>query len=121
MPLANVLSVAIGLSVGLLGGGGSILAVPVLIHIAGLAPKPAITTSLLVVAAASFAATAVHARAGRVRYRIGPTFGGTSMVGAFAGGYLSRLLPDSILIAAFTIVMAVTGVMMLRKRPAGGV
>lgn len=120
MSLAIVLSVAIGLSLGLLGGGGSILAVPVLIHVAGLAPKPAIATSLLVVAAASIAATAVHARAGRVRYRIGATFGATSMVGAFVGGHLSRFVPDAILIAAFTIVMTVTGVMMLRKRTDAG-
>jgi uncharacterized membrane protein YfcA len=116
MSLAIALSVAIGLSLGLLGGGGSILAVPVLLHVVGLAAKPAIATSLLVVAAASFAAMAVHARAGRVRYRVGATFGATSMVGAFAGGHLSRFLPDGILIAAFTVVMLVTGVMMLRRR-----
>jgi uncharacterized protein len=116
MSLAVLFSVAIGLSLGLLGGGGSILAVPVLIHVVGLATKPAIATSLLVVAAASFSAIAVHARAGRVRYRVGAMFGATSMVGAFAGGHLSRYLPDTILIAAFTIVMLVTGVMMLRKR-----
>jgi uncharacterized membrane protein YfcA len=56
---------------------------------------------------------AVHEHAGRVRYRIGATFGATSMVGASAGGHVSRCLPDGILIAAFTVV---TGVMMLRKR-----
>jgi hypothetical protein len=120
MSLAIVLSVAIGLSLGLLGGGGSILAVPVLIHVVGLAAKPAIATSLLVVAAASFAAMAVHARAGRVRFRVGATFGALSMVGAFAGGHLSRFLPDTILVAAFTVVMLVTGVMMLGKRREAG-
>ena len=118
MSLAAVLSVAIGLSLGLLGGGGSILAVPVLVHVVGLAAKPAIATSLLVVSAASFAATIVHARAGRVRYRIGATFGVASMAGAFVGGRLSGLLPDAMLLATFTAVMIVTGVMMLRKRPA---
>jgi uncharacterized protein len=120
MSLVVALSVLIGLSLGLLGGGGSILAVPVLIQVAGLAAKPAIATSLLVVAAASFAATAVHARAGRVHFRVGVTFGAASMVGAFAGGQLSRFLPDRVLLAAFTTVMLVTGVMMLRKRKEGG-
>lgn len=117
MLLAAALSVLIGLSLGLLGGGGSILALPVLIHVVGLAPKTAIATSLLVVSGASFAATVVHARAGRVRYRIGALFGAASMAGAFVGGRLSGLLPDSLLVAAFTAVMIVTGVMMLRKRP----
>lgn len=117
MSLAALLSVAIGLSLGLLGGGGSILAVPVLVHVVGLATKPAIATSLLVVSAASFAAMVVHARAGRVRYRIGAMFGAASMIGAFLGGRLGGLLPDSILLAAFTVVMTVTGVMMLRTRP----
>jgi uncharacterized membrane protein YfcA len=117
MSLAAALSVAIGLSLGLLGGGGSILAVPVLVHVVGLATKPAIATSLLVVSAASFAAMIVHARAGRVRYRIGATFGAASMVGAFVGGRLSGLLPDAMLLATFTAVMIVTGIMMFRKRP----
>lgn len=116
MVLALFLSVAVGLSLGLLGGGGSILAVPVLLHVVGLEAKPAIATSLLVVSAASFAAMAVHARAGRVRYRVGATFGATSMLGAFAGGHLSGFLPDALLLGAFTAVMSVTGVMMLRRR-----
>ncbi|HVW27862.1 MAG TPA: sulfite exporter TauE/SafE family protein [Polyangiaceae bacterium] len=119
MSLAAVLSVAIGLSLGLLGGGGSILAVPVLVHVVGLAAKPAIATSLLVVSAASLAAVVVHARAGRVRYRIGATFGAASMAGAFVGGRLSELLPDGLLLGGFTSVMIVTGIMMLRKRSTG--
>lgn len=116
--LAAVLSVAIGLSLGLLGGGGSILALPVLIHVVGLTPKTAIATSLVVVSGASFAAMVVHARAGRVRYRIGAMFGAASIAGAFVGGRLSDLLPDALLLAAFTAVMIATGIMMLRKRPA---
>ncbi len=120
LSLAAVLALAIGFSLGLLGGGGSILALPVLVHVVGLAAKPTIATSLLVVSAASFAAMSVHARAGRVRYRIGATFGAASMAGAFAGGRLSTLLPDALLLAAFTGVMVVTGVMMLRKREEAG-
>jgi len=116
MFLATILSVAVGLSLGLLGGGGSILAVPLLVHVVGLAAKPAIATSLLVVSAASFAAMVVHARSGRVRYRVGAIFGAASMMGAFAGGRLSRFLPDAVLLAAFTAVMLVTGAMMLRTR-----
>jgi uncharacterized membrane protein YfcA len=116
MSLAAILSVFIGLSLGLLGGGGSIVAVPMMIHVMGLAAKPAIALSLLVVSMASLSAMVVHARAGRVRYRVGVTFGAASMVGAFAGGYVSRVLPDALLLAAFTAVMLATGAMMLRRR-----
>ena len=116
MLLAIVLSVAIGVSLGLLGGGGSILTVPILVYVVGLETKSAIATSLFVVGATSLSAMVAHARAGRVRWRVGVSFGAASMVGAFAGGRLAHLLPSALLLAGFTGIMVVTGALMLRRR-----
>jgi uncharacterized protein len=80
------LSVLIGVSLGLLGGGGSILTVPILVYVAGQDPKAAIATSLLVVAVTSAAAAIPHARAGRVRWRTALIFGAAGMAGAYGGG-----------------------------------
>jgi uncharacterized membrane protein YfcA len=114
-----VLSVLIGLSLGLLGGGGSILTVPILVYAAGLAPKDGIATSLLVVGVTSLAATLTHAHGGRVAWRVGALFGVASMIGAYAGGRLAHVLPAKALLAAFTLMMAVTAVTMMRPRHDG--
>lgn len=113
-----VLSVLIGVSLGLLGGGGSILTVPILVYVAGQDPKVAIATSLLVVAVTSAAGAVSHARAGRVRWRVGLVFGAAGMAGAYAGGRLGGSLPGDWLLIAFGIMMAVTAVAMLRGRRA---
>jgi uncharacterized membrane protein YfcA len=116
MALATLLSILTGLSLGLLGGGGSILIVPVLIHVLGLPTRPAITVSLLVVSLASLSAMAVHARARLVRYRVAAMFGASSAGGALLGSTVSRFLPDQALLVTFTAVMLVTGAAMLGKR-----
>ena len=88
--LAAVLSVLIGLSLGLLGGGGSMLTVPILIYVLGVEPKSAIATSLLVVGVASAVGVISHARAGRVKFRMGLLFGVAGMAGAYAGGRVAH-------------------------------
>src|SRR5690606_41061723 len=88
------LALLIGLSLGLLGGGGSILAVPLLVYVAGLPAREAIATSLLVVGVTSAVALIAHARAGRVRWRTGLWLAAASMVGAYAGGRLAAYIPD---------------------------
>ena len=80
--LAIALAVLIGISLGLLGGGGSILAVPLLVYVAGLGEKESIATSLLVVGITSLVAVVGHAWAGRVHWRTGLFFGAAAMVGA---------------------------------------
>lgn len=110
-----ILSLAIGLSLGLLGGGGSTLTVPVLHYAFGVEAHDAIATSLIVVAATSLAALVSHARAGRVRWSVGLTFGLASMAAAYIGGRISRHLPGDALIQAFAVVMATTGVVMLLR------
>ena len=116
MVTALVLAVLIGLSLGFLGGGGSILTVPILIYVVGLEPRNAIATSLLVVGVTSLAAMLSHARQGRVDWRVGLLFGASSMVGAFIGGHIAYLMPTKALLAGFTVMMIVTGVAMMRRR-----
>lgn len=116
MALTVTLAVLIGVSLGLLGGGGSILAVPVLVYAAGLEPRLAIAASLFVVGATSVAALVPRARAGLVRWRVGALFGGSGMIGAFVGGRLARLVPETMLLLGFTTLMVVTAVAMMTPR-----
>lgn len=105
----------IGVSVGMLGAGGSILTVPLLGYVAGRPPREAIATSLVAVAITAAVAALMHARAGRVRWRTGLTFGLAGMVGAFAGGRVSAYLPERALMALFGTVMAAAALAMLRS------
>lgn len=114
--LAAVLALFIGGAVGLLGGGGSILTTPLLIYVLGFDAKQAITASLFVVAVTSIFGLIAHARAGRVRWKTGLIFGTAGMVGAFAGGQVGALLPATLLLAAFSVMMGITAVAMIRGR-----
>ncbi|NNJ60991.1 MAG: sulfite exporter TauE/SafE family protein [Dactylosporangium sp.] len=115
--LTLVAAAAVGVILGLLGGGGSILAVPILVYLAQVEPKPAIAASLFIVGVASLVGLATHARAGRVRWRTGVLFGAAAMAGAYAGGRLAEYVPATILLAGFGLMMAATAVAMLRPRP----
>lgn len=110
------LAVLVGLSLGLLGGGGSILVVPLLTYVGGLDPKEAIATSLFVVGATSLASLVGHARKGRVQWRIGLIFGAAGMVGAFLGGLAGGRIPGTVLMIAFALMMIATAGAMIRGR-----
>ena len=114
--LTIALAVLVGVTLGLLGGGGSILTVPLLAYVAGMDAKEAISTSLLVVGVTSAVGAISHARAGRVQWRTGLLFGGAGMVGAYAGGRLARIIPGTVLLIAFAVIMIATAVAMLRGR-----
>lgn len=114
--LTLVLSVFIGLSLGLLGGGGSILTVPILTYVTGLEPREAITTSLFVVGLTSIVSALTHARQGRVKWRTGLVFGAAGMAGAFTGGRLGGVIPAGVLMVAFAAMMIATAVAMIRGR-----
>jgi uncharacterized membrane protein YfcA len=116
------LALLVGVALGLLGGGGSILTLPILVYVLGMDPHAAIATSLLVVGTTSAAALISHARAGRVRWRTGAMFGATSMIGAYAAGRLAHLVPATVLLLAFGAMMLVTALAMLRpqRASAGG-
>lgn len=117
--LVVALAVLVGLSLGLLGGGGSILTLPLLVYVAGMDTKQAIATSLLVVGVTSAVAAVSHARAGRVQWRTGLLFGAAGMAGAYAGGRLAVFVPGGVLLVAFALMMIATAVAMLRGRRAG--
>ncbi|MFF4415695.1 sulfite exporter TauE/SafE family protein [Streptosporangium sp. NPDC001559] len=108
-------SALIGVSLGILGGGGSILTVPILVYLAGQDSKEAIATSLFVVGVTSLVGLIPHARAHRVRWRTGLIFGAVSMVGAYGGGRLAEYVPGTVLLVAFALMMLATAVAMLRK------
>src|SRR6185369_15393172 len=110
------LATFVGISLGLLGGGGSILTVPLLAYVAGVDAKQAIATSLLVVGITSAVGVVSHARAGRVRWRTGVVFGAAGMVGAYTGGLLSGIVPGSMLLVGFAAVMITAAIAMLRGR-----
>lgn len=110
------LAILIGISLGLLGGGGSILTVPLLLYVFRLDAKVSIAMSLLVVGSTSLAAIIPHARAGRVQWKVGAIFGATSMVGAYAAGRVARFIPSSFLLLAFGGMMLVTAAAMMRPR-----
>lgn len=110
------LSIVIGLSLGVLGGGGSILTVPILVYVAGFEPKEAIAASLFVVGVTSAVSVISHARGGRVKWRTGLIFGAAGMAGAFGGGLLGGHIPGEILLLAFALMMIATSIAMLRGR-----
>ena len=99
-PLAILLALLIGASLGLVGGGGAILTVPALVHLGGFAPRDAIAASLIVVGVAATAGALLHWRLGTLDARVGAWFGGLGAVGAMAGARLGRLLPPGWLMAA---------------------
>ncbi|MEZ4402596.1 MAG: sulfite exporter TauE/SafE family protein [Kofleriaceae bacterium] len=117
---AFALSLLIGITLGLLGGGGSILTLPILTYVAGLETKAAIAASLFVVAVTSAVSTVSHARAGRVQWRIGLVFGVAGMIGAQVGGALGRYLSGRTLMVLFAAVMVAAAIAMLRGRRGPG-
>jgi uncharacterized membrane protein YfcA len=122
MFLALALALLIGVSLGLLGGGGSILTLPILTYAVGMETKEAIAASLFVVGVTSATGAILRARAGRVRWRTGLLFGAAGMVGAFAGGRAAAYVPGRGLMMLFTAMMVATAIAMLRGRrgSAGG-
>ncbi len=114
--LTIVLAVFVGVSLGMLGGGGSILTVPLLAYVAGMEPKQAIATSLLVVGVTSALGAITHARAGRVHWRVAVIFGMAAMAGAYGGGRLARFVPATVLMVTFAVIMVAAAIAMLRGR-----
>jgi uncharacterized membrane protein YfcA len=115
--LASPLGFLIGLSLGALGGGGSILAVPVLVFVAGQSPTDATTTSLLVVGVASVVGAVGHWRHGRVRLGPGLLFGLLGVVGSLAGSALNRRLDGDVLLLAFSGLILVAAWRMVAGCP----
>ena len=109
----------IGLSLGALGGGGSILTVPVLVYLLGQSPHAATAGSLLIVGITAAGGMIAHRRAGRVRLAPGIVFGVLGVAGSYAGARLSSSVPPDLLLSLFAGLMLVAAAAMLRRRRAG--
>jgi uncharacterized membrane protein YfcA len=109
------LAFLIGLTLGLFGGGGSILTVPVFVYVLGFDPKLAIAMSFPVVGATSLVGAVGHWRAGNVRIASALVFGLVAMAGSYGGARASRLLDARVQLSILGFVMAAAAVMMLRS------
>jgi uncharacterized membrane protein YfcA len=115
MTLLLTLSLGIGFLLGLLGGGGSILTVPMLVYLFDVPPKSAILTSFTVVGVSSMVAAVKYATRKRVCWKNGLFFGMSGMCGSFLGGKVGAVLPDRVLMTLFGVLALATGVVMLIK------
>lgn len=105
----------VGFTLGLIGGGGSILATPLLLYVVGLQPHVAIGTGALAVSANSFINFGGHARSGNVHWRSAGLFAIVGVLGAVLGSSLGKSFDGKRLLFLFAILMVVVGVLMLRR------
>ena len=111
----------VGLVLGMAGGGGSILAVPLLVYVVGVAsPHVAIGTSAIAVSASAIGNLLTHWRLGNVKWRCAAVFATAGVFGAFVGSTVAKALDGEKLVALFGTVMVIVGAVMLRRRDAGG-
>lgn len=115
------LGLVLGGVMGMLGGGGGVLAVPLLVFVLGLPVDEATTLSLAVVLVAAVAALVPHTRAGTVQWRQGVAFGAVGALGAVVGSLASSRVPERLLLLGFSLLVLAAGFTMLRgadARPA---
>ena len=117
MVLGVLSGALVGFSLGLVGGGGSILAVPLMVYLVGVkSPHIAIGTSALAVAANAALGLFNHSRQGTVKWRCGLMYAAAGIAGAFAGSTAGKAFDGQRLLFLFAIVMIVVGVLMLKRR-----
>ena len=112
------LAITIGISLGLLGGGGSVLALPVLVYVMGVEPKPAIAMTLIIVGTVSVIGLISHVRRGNIAWKQGLVFGSATTVGAYAGARIATLpfVTSTFQMILFAIAMlAAAGLMIVRS------
>ena len=119
--LVIVAGILIGLSLGALGGGGSILTVPVLVYLLGMDAYQATTASLIIVGTTSLFALIPHARRGHVRAASGLVFGVVGIAGSLLGAQAAARIAGPVLLGGFALLMLVVAALMLRRasRPVG--
>ena len=115
---ALVLALFIGISLGALGSGGSIVTLPILVYVAGVAPKSAVGMSMAIVGGTSFLGGYFHWRSGNFRPKPALLFGVTGILGAYLGSTGTHVVSSSVLMLLFASLMLVVGSLMLAgKRP----
>ncbi|RKG92838.1 sulfite exporter TauE/SafE family protein, partial [Corallococcus carmarthensis] len=116
MPILGFsLAALIGLSLGLLGGGGSIITVPILVYVLGFGAKESIAMGLAVVGVTSLFGAASHWRRGNVQLRAALVFGAVAMAGTYAGARLSAFVSGTLQLLLFATVMLVAALFMFRN------
>lgn len=115
--LGHLLAVGIGISLGLLGGGGSVLALPVLVYVMGVSPKPAIAMTLIIIGSVSLLGSIPHARRGNLNLRIAGIFGSATMVGAYLGARIATLpfITSAFQMLLFGLLMLVAAGLMIYR------
>lgn len=115
--LDSLLGFVIGLTLGFLGGGGSILTVPALVYLVGQSPQAAVTASLMIVGMNSALGAFFHRTQGTQNWRVALLFGGAGMVAAYLSAGLSKLLPSTVLLVLFALLMLLVGGLMIFSKP----
>jgi uncharacterized membrane protein YfcA len=115
--IGHILALGVGLSLGLIGGGGSILAVPILVYVLGLEAKVAIAMSLAIVGVVSLIGVIPHWQQGNVNLKTAISFAPPAMLGAFIGARLAAfpLVTDTLQLVSFAIIMLIASYLMIRK------
>jgi hypothetical protein len=115
--LALLAGVPIGLAIGMVGGGGSILAVPLLVYVVGVAsPHAAVGTAAVTVALNAVAGVWAHERNGNIKWPCALVFAAAGIVGAALGAEAGKMVDGSRLLAAFGVLMLVVGALLLKPR-----
>lgn len=120
--LGGISGVLVGFTLGLVGGGGSILAVPLMVYLVGVKnPHVAIGTSAFAVAANAAIGLLNHSRAGNVKWRCGGMYAASGIIGALLGSTAGKVFNGQKLLFLFALVMLVVGALMLRGRGNAGI
>ncbi|MEN9203426.1 MAG: sulfite exporter TauE/SafE family protein [Thermostichus sp. DG_1_6_bins_120] len=115
--IGHFLAICIGISLGLIGGGGSILAAPILIYVMSVPPKSAFAMTLVIVGIASVIGAIPHWRQGNVNPKVIALFAPTSMLGSYLGARLASLpfITATIQLMTFGVMMLIASISMIRK------
>ena len=116
MVLSLALAVLIGVTLGALGGGGSVLTLPIFVFVAGIPAQEAVAMSMVVVGGTSLFGAVLHWRNGNFHAKAALLFAATGVAGAFGGSFLTHMVSQRVLLGIFAVLMLVTGIAMIRKR-----
>src|SRR6056297_2276303 len=107
------LAVVIGLTLGALGGGGSILTLPIFVFVAGIPTQKSVAMSIVVVGGTSLLGAGLHWRRGNLHPKATILFAATGVIGAYGGSFLTHMVSQRALLGIFAVLMLVTGLAMV--------
>jgi uncharacterized protein len=117
--IGHLLAIGIGISLGLLGGGGSVLALPILVYVMGVTPKSAIAMTSIVVGVVSLLGLIPRSRRSKIKFKTVGIFGSATTLGAFLGARLATLsfVTETFQMLLFAVAMLLAAVFMIRRKP----